>query len=118
MILHICTEKEWQGALAHREYRAASLEPEGFMHCSGAHQILGVANSFYAGQTGLVLLMIDPQKVSERLIWEDAAHPDPDAAPDSAANDQFPHIYGALNLDAVAEVRPFTSDDDGVFQDF
>jgi uncharacterized protein (DUF952 family) len=118
MIYHICSQQAWRAALEAGDYRAESLIIEGFIHCSGSEQILGVANSFYAGQIDLVLLLIEPEHVAPRLVWEAAAHPDPDAALDAPANQQFPHIYGPLNLDAVVEVRPFQADQDGRFRSY
>jgi uncharacterized protein (DUF952 family) len=62
-ILHICSLEDWQAAQAAGEYRADSLEAEGFIHCSRPEQILGVANRYYAGSTDgkrdLLLLCID-----------------------------------------------------------
>lgn len=55
-LFYITTQQQWQQAQAVGEYRAESLDTEGFMHCSTAVQIHWVANTFFAGQTGLVLL--------------------------------------------------------------
>ena len=54
MLCHICTASEWEAAQASGIYRAASLETEGFIHCSTLAQVLPVANSFYKDQDGLV----------------------------------------------------------------
>jgi len=61
-----------------------------------------------------LILVIDPRKVSAEVKYEPPAHPEPD--PDSPLNSiLFPHIYGALNLDAVVEVRFAKRIDDGTF---
>ena len=86
------------------EYRAASLELEGFIHFSRPEQVLRVANAYYPGQLDLVLLWIDPQKLAAELRWE------------SSDWDIFPHLYGALNLDAVVKVVDFAPDNDGIFR--
>jgi len=106
MILHITTQNDWKSAQAQGEYRAASLETEGFIHCSAPEQALGPANSFYRGQTDLVLLVIDPARLKARLVYEKAQDVDM----------VFPHIYGPLNLDAVTGVVPFPPLPDGSFE--
>ena len=96
------------------EYRALSLQNEGFIHCSTAQQIVQVADSFYGGRHGLVLLVIDPQRLRPDLRWEPPAHPNPQAdLPPS--EELFPHLYGPLNLDAVVKVLDFEPKADGKF---
>jgi uncharacterized protein (DUF952 family) len=89
------------------------LDTEGFIHCSNAEQALAVASSFYRGQTGLVLLVIDPRRLTSLLKWEPAAGGPP--PPGLPADSLFPHIYGSLNLDAVLQVLDFEPDASGEF---
>lgn len=107
-----CTERRtvWRGKQG--AYHADSLSTEGFIHCSKPSQIVDVANSFYRGQQGLVLLVIDPTKLEPELKWEPPAEPEPTHA---RAGDLFPHLYGPLNLDAVVKVLPFEPGTDGSF---
>jgi uncharacterized protein (DUF952 family) len=102
-ILHITTRPDWQAALEAGSYRADSLDSEGFIHCSTSEQIAATANRFYAGQSDLLLLHIDPELLAAELRWEPADGQD------------FPHIYGLINLDAVVGVESFGPDGDGVF---
>lgn len=111
LIYHITPHTDWQSAQEKGEYHAESLEIEGFIHCSTAKQVAPVANAFYTTQKGLLLLIIDPEKLTSPLQWESPAHPAPASAPKSLRG-EFPHIYGALNLDAVIEVREFAPDDE------
>ena len=105
---------EWLAAQKDGEYRAPSLESEGFIHCSTEQQIVGLANSFYAGQHGLVLLEIAPSKLTPELRWEPPAHPNTQA--DLPPTDElFPHIYGPLNIDAVIRTIDFEPNSDGNF---
>jgi uncharacterized protein (DUF952 family) len=80
----------------------------GFIHCSKAHQVSGVANAVYAGVHGLVLLVIDPERVTAPIREES-----PDG---SDGNERYPHIYGPLNVDAVLEVVEFEPSSDGTFE--
>ena len=63
-ILHLCPADDWKTALEVGLYTAASLAAEGFIHCSMPEQILGVANRYFSGDTGLVLLWIDSEKLA------------------------------------------------------
>ncbi len=105
-ILHICTQSEWQNAQIAKEYQAASLESEGFIHCSQPDQILKVANQYYPEAVDLTLLWIDVDKLKAELRWE------------SSDGDVFPHLYGPLNLNAVLAAFPFQPDETGVFRTY
>lgn len=106
MIFHITTRSQWEQAQQLGEYRADSLETEGFIHCSTSAQVGWVANRFYSGQTGLVLLKIDCDRLKARLQF-DAIE----------TGEFFPHLYGSLNLDAIVQVIEFKPEADGSFQD-
>lgn len=95
-ILHITTKKIWERAQQQGEYRGDTLDDEGFIHCSTAEQIDEVAQSFFKGRQGLVLLAIDTEKVQPEIKYEDAGN-----------GKLYPHIYGPLNLDAVIDVKDF-----------
>ncbi len=63
-----------------------------------------MANSFYRGQRSLVLLCIDFARVKAEIKYEGLE-----------SGEQFPHIYGELNLDAVVNVLDFEPDQEGQF---
>ena len=105
MIYHLLLQREWQEALNRGLYQPASLAVEGFVHCSTLEQVAETARRFFAGQAGLVLLHIDESRLTARLEWESPANPH-----DPRANQRFPHVYGPINLEAVVEVRKFTSE--------
>jgi uncharacterized protein (DUF952 family)/quercetin dioxygenase-like cupin family protein len=109
LIYHLARRREWDDAKRAGEYRISTLgrtlDEEGFIHCSRAGQVAGVANRFYRGQADLALLVIDEQRVQADVREE--------AVP--GADQPFPHVYGPLNLDAVVEVVPFEPGPDGTF---
>jgi uncharacterized protein (DUF952 family) len=107
LILHITSKQEWLEAQQRGEYVAPSLQTEGFIHCSTDKQVVHVANAFYHGQGNLVLLVIDESKLTSELKWEPPAGP---PAAGISVTDTFPHIYGAINLDAVVSVTDFKPD--------
>ena len=102
-LLHICPAPDWREAQEAGEYRAASLDSEGFIHCSTPAQVAATANRFYHGRHGLVLLVIDPSRLGPEVRYE------------AADGSLFPHLYGLLNLDAVVEVQEFEPDENGTF---
>lgn len=109
MIFHIAEAERWAEAETEGLYRGSTLgvtvEEVGFIHCSHRHQVEDVANTFYRGRHGLLLLVIDPAKVTAEIREE----------PSADGAERFPHIYGPLNLGAVIGVRPFPADEDGRF---
>ena len=105
MILHIAHRDEWAAAQAAGDYRADSLATEGFIHCSTPEQVLIPANERFQGQTDLLLLVIDPDRLAVELVYEDCYE----------TGTAFPHIYGPLNLDAVVRAVPFPPGPDGRF---
>ncbi len=106
MILHITTRTDWEAAQNVGAYQLDTLDTEGFIHCSTPEQVLGPANEFYRGRSDLVLLVIDPERLAADLVYEDLY----------GSGIAFPHIYGPLNLDAVAGVVPFPPRPDGSFE--
>jgi uncharacterized protein (DUF952 family) len=112
LILHITSRMDWEQAQRRGEYRAPSLAAEGFIHCSTEAQVLPVANAFYRGRSGLVLLVIDEARLESRLEWEPPAGP---TVAGISGSDLFPHVYGPINLAAVASVPDFGPDPAGTF---
>ena len=95
-ILHITSESSWGQAVAEGEYRGDTLATQGFIHFCTTEQMAGVQDRYYRGQTGLLVLRIDPGRLSSPLKWETLP----------GSGEKFPHLYGPLNLDAVVETAP------------
>jgi len=113
MIYHITSSQAWQEARQRGDYRAESLESEGFIHCSTETQVLPVAENFYKGQTGLLLLKIDTARLTSELRWEPPTGGPPPGIPEG---DLFPHVYGPINLDAIVNVYDLESNPDGSYK--
>jgi len=95
IIYHITSAEAWNLARQKGVYSAPSLETEGFIHCSNGGQVDGVLNRYYKGQNHLVKLTIDTNKLVAPLRY--------DLAP--SINEEFPHIYGPINTEAVIDVQ-------------
>ena len=95
MIYHIITKQEWGEAQKSGFYEAGSLLKEGFIHACKKDQVTGVLGRYFIAQQDLLLLYIDEQKVSAPIKYEVAL----------PVNEEFPHIYGRLNINAVVLVK-------------
>ena len=106
-IYHMCRRDEWERAGAAGVYRGSSQDAaDGFIHFSTAAQIEASAARHRAGQKELVLLAVDGARLGDALRWEESQN-----------GDLFPHLWGALPLDAVSAVfdLPLGSDGAHVF---
>lgn len=89
-LYHLATAADWDAR--DDAYVPAPFAGEGFIHCSTAAQLAGVARRFFRGRERLVLLTIDPDRVTVPIRYENL----------EGGRESFPHVYGPLNLDAVA----------------
>lgn len=106
MIYHIAHKSDWHDAQKSGSYTADSLTSQGFIHCSNAAQVIKVANSFYHGVKDLVLLSIDPEKINVEIRYENL----------EGGEELFPHVYGAIPLNAVVKTADLPPADDGTFR--
>ena len=106
MIVHIIKETAWEEAKKNGIYEGDTLKTDGFIHCSLPEQVVAVADYNFKGETGLVLLCIDNDKVNSEIKFEDLYD----------LGEDYPHIYGPLNIDAVVDVLSFEPKEDGLFQ--
>jgi len=105
IILHITKYEQWIREKETGKYKGDTLDSQGFIHCSTKEQILRIANSLFKNQKGLVLIVIDSNKVNSEIRYENL----------EGGSELFPHIYGPLNIDTVINVLKFESEIDGNF---
>jgi len=91
-LFHITTREAWDAAKRTGEYRAPSLETEGFIHLSTGEQWPRTARRFFLGQSGLVLLCLEDSLLDAPVRFE------------PVHGEAFPHLYGPLATRAVLEV--------------
>ena len=108
VLVHLCPTDEWSAARSRGELRPESLTSAGFVHLSTPDQVHLPANRLYRGREDLVLLHIDPAVLNSPLRWEPGVATDPDSM-------LFPHLYGALPVDAVTNVTSYRPATDGNF---
>jgi uncharacterized protein (DUF952 family) len=108
VLIHLCSNDEWRSAQARGEHRPESLDKNGFVHLSTPEQVHLPANRLYCGRTDLVLVRIDPTRLTSPVRWEPGVATDPDSM-------VFPHLYGPLPANCVISVTPYRPDGNGRF---
>ncbi|MFN9659823.1 MAG: DUF952 domain-containing protein [Cyanobacteriota bacterium] len=97
-LYHLALAEEWREARRQGVYtrstRGRSLADVGFIHASWSHQLTPTWQRFYADLPDLRLLSIDPERLAAAAIpvREEPSPP---------SEERFPHIYGALPIEAV-----------------
>ncbi|MFR9776439.1 DUF952 domain-containing protein [Micromonospora sp. MS34] len=100
MIYKILSSTEWEQAQATGEFSGTEMDRQsGFIHLSGADQVVETARRFFAGVTGLTVLAVDPDRLGAALRWEA-----------SRGGALFPHLYAALPVGAVVTAHPLPAD--------
>ncbi|SBT39245.1 DUF952 domain-containing protein [Micromonospora narathiwatensis] len=100
VIYKILADDEWEQARAVGRFTGTALDlRDGFVHLSGADQVVETARRHFAGVTGLTLLTVDPGRLGDALRWEA-----------SRGGALFPHLYAALPVDAVVAAHPLPTD--------
>ncbi len=98
-IYHLALPDDWAAALQAGVYemstRGITVADEGFVHCSFAHQIEGVASRFYADVDELHLLHLDRDAIDDDLRIE---------PPADGVDELFPHVYRPIATDEVTAV--------------
>lgn len=102
-VYKIVTEAAFETARHERRFAgSADDRRDGFIHLSTADQVAGTLASHFSGQTGLLLLGVDPERLGSDLKWEP-----------SRGGALFPHLYGPLDLEAVLSIDRLSLDEDG-----
>jgi uncharacterized protein (DUF952 family) len=109
MIYHIASAADWEQAKRDGAYRISTrgrtLDEQGFIHASTTNQVAPVANAIYGQDQDLLILVIDEDRVTSKIRYDDVP----------GSDEPFPHIYGPLNVDAVVQTIPLERDPDGRF---
>jgi uncharacterized protein (DUF952 family) len=103
LIFKIVGVEEWRAAEAAEVFVGSSVDKaDGYIHFSTAEQAPQTAAKWFAGRGDLVLAAVDANALGSALRWEPAR-----------GGALFPHLYGALALDAVVWARPLPLGEDG-----
>jgi uncharacterized protein (DUF952 family)/GNAT superfamily N-acetyltransferase len=100
LLLHLIEPADWRRALSDGAVRPPSLNSVGFVHLSTPEQVHLPAERLFPGRRDLVLLVVDPVRLTARARMEPGVPTDPDGM-------LFPHLYGPLPTTAVVAVVPY-----------
>ena len=78
-----------------KSYSSDSLSSLGFIHCCRKEQLKFVRENWFSDEKNLVVLKINSDKVTAKLVNENL----------EGGDELFPHIYGPINLDAVISIQ-------------
>lgn len=102
-LFHLALGEDWLQAercgLYATSTRGQSLDQVGFIHLSWRDQVSETFRRFYADAGDVRLLTVDPTRIQAPLRA--------DAIP---SGELFPHLYGAIPVEAVTSVTPYPSD--------
>lgn len=93
-IYHVSDQQSLSRANETGSYACDSLDKEGFIHCCKKQQLTGVLERYYQGVTDLRVLEIEVVRLTSKLVYENTV----------GGAELFPHVYGAINMDAVTDV--------------
>ena len=103
LIYKIVAAPAWRAAEIAGVFRGAAVDlADGFIHFSTAEQARETASKHFAGQSDLLLVVVDAACLGDALKWEV-----------SRGGALFPHLYAPLALDAVTRVVPLPVGADG-----
>jgi uncharacterized protein (DUF952 family) len=102
-IYKLCPARLWREAVDAGIFTGAPIDlADGFIHFSGADQVIETASLYFGGVPDLVLVAVDGARLGAALRYDR-----------SRGGALFPHLYGPLPLDAVLWVKPLSLGPDG-----
>lgn len=104
-LYHLATADCWNRQQQSDGYEPDAFRSEGFVHCCTREQLAGVASRYYRNSADLMLLVLDQGKLRAELIFENTM----------GGTEQFPHLYGPVNRDAIVSMHPCAVTSDGEF---
>lgn len=92
LVYHIVTETDSD------PLRPTSLETEGFVHCSFAHQLPEVLARHYPDLAEPTVMAVNTTRIDSDLVVEDSY----------GIGERYPHLYGPISPTAVEVIAPVT----------
>jgi uncharacterized protein (DUF952 family) len=103
IIYKICPATLWREAEASGSFRDAPIDlRDGYIHFSAGPQVAETVALHFAGESDLLLVVVDSAALGAALKWEP-----------SRGGALFPHLYGPLPLSVVRGVAPLPLGPDG-----
>ena len=91
----VLTTQQWADFERERVFHGAPVDIEdGYIHLSTADQLEATIAKYFAGHRCLMIAEVDLVHLGDAVRWEPAR-----------GGDLFPHIYGALPIEAVVGLQ-------------
>jgi uncharacterized protein (DUF952 family) len=96
LVYKILPRAEWEAACAAGSFEGSAIDlQDGFIHFSAADQWAETLARHFAGQTDLLLVSVEAERLGPELKWEV-----------SRGGALFPHLYGPLATGLAVSVTP------------
>jgi len=105
-IFHFINRSDIELYLSDVALEAPSLKSQGFIHCAKLDQVVDVANYIAPYDEEMQLIEIDEERVIPEIRYENL----------EGGEKLFPHIYGALNREAIINIHNFEWDGEDGYQ--
>ena len=103
VIYKVVSAQEWSVAKEQGEFRGAAIDlTDGYIHFSTAEQLRETVKKHFAGQTDLLLVGVEVDRLGDELKWEP-----------SRGGALFPHLYAPLSIDSVVMTQDMPVGEDG-----
>ena len=103
VIYKVVSAQEWSVAKEQGEFRGAAIDlTDGYIHFSTAEQLRETVEKHFAGQTDLLLVGVEVDRLGDELKWEP-----------SRGGALFPHLYAPLSIDSVVMTQDMPVGEDG-----
>ena len=101
---HLVARAYWDAQLADQPYVPEAFAADGFIHCTdGIERVIEVANRYYRDDAReFVVLVIEKSRIASEWRYDDEER-------------IYPHVYGALNREAIVDVLDVERAAEGAF---
>ena len=106
LVYKLLARDAWAQACALGRFEGAPIDlRDGFIHLSSGAQVQETARLHFRGQSDLLVVAFDAQRLGEELKWEA-----------SRGGQLFPHLYGVIDPAQALWVREAPLDAEGIPQ--
>jgi len=102
-VYKVLSKTEWHKAINEGIFKGAAIDlQDGYIHLSTAEQVEETVEKHFKGQSNLLLISFDTEKLGDALKWEQSRN-----------DDLFPHLYANLQPTLADQVLALVDRQDG-----
>lgn len=95
-IIHLINQGEWESSRGESLLFSESISQFGFVHCCLPEQVPVVLEKWFTQQENVIAVEINSELLDVPLVFENL----------EGGEEQFPHIYGLVNQNAIIKWYP------------